>query len=154
MTQEEIFNRNQAIGLWISEDSGSQQWGGVMHTYHKLPLRIDNQWGRPYHYEEDFNFHDSWEWLMPVVERLLKQKFHQNREDRTVVVQDFLIDPHFVHLFGYIYNQEKEPIEFRSRQFYGDNDFKDTASSFLEMVWLAVSDFCLLYNQIYGQANH
>jgi len=88
---------------------------------------------------EELKFHTSWDWLMPVVEKIVKYVYEEEEQDGgfgKVIVKH---RPH-PRTFGMISQEEKFMVRFNRCAMYD-------ADTLIEATWLAVIDFIKWYNQ-------
>jgi hypothetical protein len=138
MTQEEIIKRNKVIaefmGAYKEKDYIDQYTLDKMYTFH--PSNYSNLCStRMTALPEDMLFNSSWDWLMPVVEKIESLEMIGYCNTR----------PFWVEIYG---NMAHISID-NDKSFYGrpiEFKFKNyRCSSKIEAVFIAVSDFCEWY---------
>jgi hypothetical protein len=78
------------------------------------------------------NYDGSWQWIMPVVEKIARMRIKYLNEDE-------YFSPYPV-TFGMIDDEGNFMVRFHSHQLF-------QSSSFIEAVWMAVIDFIKSYNE-------
>ena len=76
MTQKEILEGNKLIAIFIGAEFVNDAPDDYPKGYYYL---TSEEFDLPYA-AEDFNFHASWDWLMPVVEKIENQTLQCNRD--------------------------------------------------------------------------
>lgn len=94
MTKKEIINGNKLIAEfmdWKQCKDGDWQWKHPKNSI--LPAQYE-AYGTKYTYDENMKFNSSWEWLMPVVDKIESLHFNSH-----IVRKDGL---HYCIFFHYL----------------------------------------------------
>jgi hypothetical protein len=84
MTQAEIIEGNSLLADFIGGTS-EKKYGGTVFYFTHQTNPIAWQEGDAYYYDEALPFHKSWEWLMPVVEKIKKMSITDFSQKKPVM---------------------------------------------------------------------
>lgn len=122
LTINQIIAGNKLIaefdGMKVSEDKRA-------HLFSDEELR----------FPESLYYHSSWEWLMPVIEKISRIEFDREEIGLPFGGTQEIIHTYCPITFGKLNNETRNPM-FR---FYSCGLFE--ASTLIEAAWLAVVDF-------------
>lgn len=86
--------------------------------------------------EQHLNYHASWGWLMPVIEKISKIEIERRYDDD---LEKWVIWTHHPITFGMLDDFGRPTVRFSASTLF-------TADTLMEAAWLAVVDFIQWYN--------
>ncbi len=124
MKEIEIEKRNTAIAEFMGGKLHKASY--CNHSFSIVPRKMpDNP--DPYLVKGNLKYHSSWDWLMPVVERLSRKRYENGQRL-------------FMQTFGMIDEDKKVMVRIHLQSLvYG--------RSLIEATFIAVSDYCLSINK-------
>lgn len=126
MTQNEIIEGNRIIAKFM----------GAKEDYY--PKELPN-WFECFGKWEDnllkFEYHSSFDFIMPVVEKISKIEFHREMEDNGGEEPELIIYTHYPRTFGMLNKEGKPMVRLNSCALF-------EADTLIEATYLAVVDFC------------
>ena len=153
MTQQEILDSNKLIAeFMLFEKAFIQNCDGVPYDYHlpdifelikevEISIESENGWGlveQDMCQITDLKFHSSWDWLMPVVEKIENLEFgkwYVHIQGNTVDIED---GNEGIGLWDFHINNEDPVMSL----FPSHKNLKP-----IEAVYIAVTEFIKWYNE-------
>jgi hypothetical protein len=141
-TPQEIIENNKLIAEFMGLIRSDEPVGGLGHGkywwFHKKPFL----WDESICSDEELNYHQSWDWVMPVVEKIEREaSYHVNIQPESCTIQSYggYCNPLIVSNYsrGIKGNTKEQLIEA-----YGK-----CSDSKIEGVWTAVVEFIKWYKK-------
>lgn len=90
-------------------------------------------------YEGDLKYHTSWDWLMPVIEKISRIEFDRHEQELPMGGTEIVVHTHYPRTFGMINKDGNPMFRFNCGQVF-------EAKTLIEAAWMAVVDFIQSYN--------
>lgn len=95
-------------------------------------------WGKAAFNSTAFQYHRSWEWLMPVVEKITRHVYDEDVLDNVVIKETA-----FLRTFGMVSPEGKQMVRFNRCALF-------EADTLIEATYQAVVDWIRQYNNLTG----
>lgn len=131
--KEEIGQRNSNIAQLVGA-----KWYGERFRFENSPCHVEGL----YWCIDELEYHLSWEWLMPVWEKVCELSKY------TDYLEHLSCDNRIASNSCLIYIPDaSQGYDFRNSCYYGPEKFKSNhqKETLIEAVWLAISDFAKWY---------
>jgi len=132
---------NKLIGIFDGWYQKELPKNGDINWFHPVySTKITNSVTIPTR-PENFKYHTSWDWLMPVVEKISRIEFDRHEQELPFGDTEIVIETHYPRTFGMLNKEGKPMFRFNCGTLH-------TADTLIEAAWLAVVDFIQGYNQL------
>jgi hypothetical protein len=119
------FPNEEANGWWRAKDLSDEN--------------LNDPYVRRIMGESDSLFHQSWDWLMPVVEKISLMNYPD--EPEFADDEDYVPDTAYPRTFGMISRNGQFLVRFNRQPLF-------EADTLIEAAWMAVVDFVKTYNEL------